>query len=537
MKPSMLIPVSSMESMGHLNQSGVGDDLDCVYGQANIIMTSDMPRLMRFEDRPEPYRRKTKIVCTMGPACWSTERLVEMIDKGMNVARLNFSHGDHTSHGATIDRLNEAQALRPERTISYMLDTKGPEIRTGMLEGGQTVELHAGGLLTLTTDYEFKGNSSRIACSYPKLPLSVREKGLILVADGSITLEVVSISPSAGEVVTRVVNGGKLGERKNMNLPGCVVDLPVISEKDRDDLVNFAIPRGCHFIAASFVQSAADVRHIREILGDAGKHIHIISKIENQAGLKNFDSILAETDGIMVARGDLGMEIPPEKVFLAQKMMIGKCNLVGKPVITATQMLESMVKSPRPTRAEASDVANAVLDGTDCVMLSGETANGDFPLHSVHIMKRICEEAEGVIDYFSLFNRIRISSMTRGSKLDVSESVCSSAVKAAMDVGAKLILAMTETGTTARLVAKYRPAQPIVAISTNPNTTKHLQVVRGCIALCVPSLVGTDKVINKTLESAKAMGLVSTGDKVVAIHGMQEDLSGFSHLMKVLDVR
>ena len=529
------MPVSSVESMAHLNN---GEQTNCVYGQANIVLNSDMPTLMKFEDRQDPYRRKTKIVCTMGPSCWSVERLVEMIDKGMNVARLNFSHGDHASHGATIARLNEALALRPGAKVSYMLDTKGPEIRTGFLETG-SIELHAGNLLTLTTDYSFKGNENKLACSYGKLAKSVREKGIILVADGSVSLEVVSIHPattpgSFDEVVTRIVNGGKLGERKNMNLPGCVVDLPVIGDKDKDDIVNFAIPHGCDFIAASFVQSAKDVKLIRDILGEAGKHIQIISKIENQAGLKNFDAILSETDGVMVARGDLGMEIPPEKVFFAQKMMIGKSNLAGKPVITATQMLESMVKNPRPTRAEASDVANAVLDGTDCVMLSGETANGDFPLHSVDIMRRICEEAENVTDYYSLFNRIKISSI---ANVDVSESVCSSAVKAAMDVKAKLIIAMTETGQTARLVAKYRPAQPIIALSTNEHTVKSLLVVRGALPMQVPSLLATDKVIAKTLETAQQMGLVKSGDKVVAIHGVQEDLTGFSHLMKVMQVK
>ena len=511
--------------------SGVSE---CVYGQANIILTPDMHQLLKFDERNPSMPRKTKIVCTMGPSCWSVERLVEMIDRGMNVARLNFSHGDHPTHAATVERLKQALALRPGKQVSIMLDTKGPEIRTGMLEGGVAVDLHAGSLLTLVTDYTFKGDSTKIACSYPKLPQSVKEKGIILVADGSITLEVVSIGPA--EVVTRVVNGGKLGERKNMNLPGCVVDLPVIGTKDKEDLINFAIPQGCDYIAASFVQSPADVRLIREILGPRGRHIHIISKIENQAGLRNFDAILAESDAIMVARGDLGMEIPPEKVFLAQKMMIGKCNLAGKPVITATQMLESMVKNPRPTRAEASDVANAVLDGTDCVMLSGETAGGDFPLHSVHIMSRICEEAEGVIDYYSLFNRIRISSISKSARLEVAESVCSSAVKAAMDVGAKILIAMTETGQTARLVAKYRPSQPIIALSENDSTVKQLQIVRGISATLLWSNQPTDVAIRSAIDQAKKDGLVRSGDKVVAIHGMQEELSGYSHLMKVLDV-
>jgi len=357
---------------------------------------------------------------------------------------------------------------------------------------------------------------------------------LILMADGSITLEVVEVGTDF--VKTRILNSGKLGERKNMNLPGCKVDLPVIGETDKNDILNFAIPQGCNFIAASFVQHADDVNLIRQILGPRGRHIKIISKIENQAGLQNFDEIMKASDGIMVARGDLGMEIPPEKVFLAQKMMIGKCNLAGKPVITATQMLESMVKNPRPTRAEASDVANAVLDGTDCVMLSGETAGGDFPIHSVHIMRRICEEAESVIDYYSLFNSIRDGTMMRQTTLDIPESVCSSAVKAVLDADCKLIIALTETGHTARLLSKYRPGPPILALSASESTTKHLQITRGVIALQVPSFQGTDHVIRSALEHAKLLGLVKSGDKIVAVHGVQEEVSGHSNLMKVLEL-
>ena len=271
-----------------------------------------MEKLAKFEDTHNKYAKKTQIVCTIGPSCWSVERLVEMIDEGMSVARLNFSHGDHEVHAASVARIREACKLRPGSHVAIMLDTKGPEIRTGFLEDGKAVDLTAGSELTLTTDYSFKGNSSKIAVSYPLLSKSVKVKGKILMADGSVVLEVVEIGEDW--VKTKVLNSGKLGERKNMNLPGCKVELPVIGEKDKNDLINFAIPQGCNFIAASFVQKAEDVRMIREIMGPRGRHIKIISKIENQAGLQNFDEILAESDAIMVARGDLGMEIPPEKV-------------------------------------------------------------------------------------------------------------------------------------------------------------------------------------------------------------------------------
>jgi pyruvate kinase len=517
---------------------------ESVYGQANIVLSSDLSDILLVNKTDDPHLRKTKIVCTMGPSCWSVERLLEMIDRGMDVARLNFSHGDHAGHRATLNRIKEALALRPHKNIGFMLDTKGPEIRTGFLENSQPVDLLAGTQLILTTDYTFKGNASKIAVSYPKLCSSVKEKGIILVADGQISLEVLSIGDN--EVVTRIINGGKLGEKKNMNLPGCKVQLPVIGDKDVDDIVNFAIPEGCHFIAASFVQHPDDVRYIRKILGEAGKHIKIISKIENQSGLKYFDDILEVSDGIMVARGDLGMEVPPEKVFLAQKMMIGKCNLKGKPVITATQMLESMIKNPRPTRAEASDVANAVLDGSDCVMLSGETASGDFPLHAVNIMRRVCEEAESVIDYSSLYNRIKIgvtsqncgASGNAGNILSVAESICASAVKVAMDVGASAVIALTETGKTPKLMAKYRPAQVIVAVAKDPNVLVDLSIVRGVVCHTDAESKTSDQMILASMAWAKKEGIVKAGEKIVAVHGLTltEEYGGMTNLMRILDV-
>merc|ERR1719453_1386256 len=283
--------------------------------------------------------------------------LCKLIEAGMNCARLNFSHGSHEAHGGVVERLQEAMQRYPDKHVGILLDTKGPEIRTGFFkeECGGKIELKQGQDLKLVTDYEFKGDSTTLAITYKALPTAVKPGQIILCADGSLSLKV----KSCGEdhVITEVLNDIAIGEKKNMNLPGVKVELPVLQEKDKNDLVQFGIPQGVDFVAASFVQSAEDVKMIREVLGQQGRQIKIISKIENEEGLKNFDEILTETDGIMVARGDLGMEIPPEKVFLAQKMMIAKCNQKGKPVVTATQMLESMVKAPRPTRAEASEVA------------------------------------------------------------------------------------------------------------------------------------------------------------------------------------
>lgn len=334
--------------------------------------------------------------------------LVKMLDAGMNVARLNFSHGDHTSHGKSLDNLEAALQQRPDKHCAVMLDTKGPEIRTGMLKDGKAIELQANQSLKISTDYTLQGDTTMISCSYKSLPTTVNVGSTIFIADGSLTCEVTEIHDDHIVVVCK--NGVKLGERKNMNLPGAIVDLPTLTEKDENDLQAFGLVRNVDFIAASFVRKASDVEYVRQVLGEKGAHIKIISKIENHEGLQNYDEILATSDSIMVARGDLGMEIPPEKVFIAQKWMIEKANVAAKPIITATQMLESMIKAPRPTRAEASDVANAVLDGSDCVMLSGECANGDYPINAVSIMSKICVEAEKTINYKRMFNDMKLYS-------------------------------------------------------------------------------------------------------------------------------
>jgi len=505
-------------------------------GQSKIVMGDDTSALSKFSDAPDNFNRKCKIICTMGPACWEPEMLLQLIDGGMNIARLNFSHGDHEMHGKTVAKIRDAAKLRPGKHVAIMLDTKGPEIRTGFFRDGvgDKIDLKQGQDLKLVTDYSFKGDSTCIALTYDKLPTSVKPGNTILMADGSLSLKVKECG--ADWVMTEVMNNCKLGERKNCNLPGVKVELPVLQEKDIDDLVNFGIPQGVDFVAASFVQSAEDVHLIRETLGLRGRSIKIISKIENEEGLKNFDAIVEASDAIMVARGDLGMEIPPEKVFLAQKMMISRCNIVGKPVVTATQMLESMTALPRPTRAEASDVANAVLDGTDCVMLSGETAAGAFPMEAVTIMRRICEEAEKVVEYESLYQSLCQTTLEKFKGMTPVESICSSAVKATIDSGCPLIIALTETGHTARVIAKYRPRATILAISASESTVRQLQCVRGVVSMLTASFVGTDSVIQKALEKAKADGMVKTGDCVVAIHGQREECPGHSNLLKMVTV-
>lgn len=506
------------------------------YGQCNILLDDDTSNMSTFADKPDSYNRKCKIICTMGPSCWEPPVLEKLIENGMNIARLNFSHGDHETHGNTVEKIRAAAAKFPDKTVAILLDTKGPEIRTGFFaEGvGDKIDLVQGQDLKLVTDYSFKGDSTCIAISYPALPKSVKPGNTILCADGSLSLTV----KECGEdyVMTEVMNGVALGERKNCNLPGVKVELPVLQEKDKNDLTQFGIPKSVDFVAASFVQNKEDVQLIRKTLGLRGRGIKIISKIENEEGLKNIDGIIEESDGIMVARGDMGMEIPPEKVFLAQKMIIAKCNLVGKPVVTATQMLESMTSLPRPTRAEASDVANAVLDGTDCVMLSGETAGGKFPINAVSIMRRICEEAENVIDYESLYLGLRMGTLKKFQTMSAVESVCSSAVKATIDAGCPLIVVLTETGYTARAIAKYRPKAPILAICASEESIRQLSFVRGVTTVLTGSFVGTDSVIAKALDKAKALGMVKTGDCIVAVHGTREESAGQSNLMKMVVV-
>jgi len=462
--------------------------------------------------------------------------LEKLIDSGMNIARLNFSHGDHEMHGQVVAKIREAAKKRPDKPVAIMLDTKGPEIRTGFFRDdvGKSIELKQGQDLKLVTDYSFKGDSTCIALTYEQLPTSVKLGNTILMADGSLSLKVKEVG--SDWVMTEVMNNCKLGERKNCNLPGVKVDLPVLQEKDKNDLINFGIPQGVDFVAASFVQSADDVKLIRQTLGIRGRSIKIISKIENEEGLKNFDAIVEASDGIMVARGDLGMEIPPEKVFLAQKMMIARCNTLGKPVVTATQMLESMTGLPRPTRAEASDVANSVLDGTDCVMLSGETAAGAFPLEAVTIMRRICEEAEAVVEYDSLYMSLRQVTMQRFKTVTAMESVCSSAVKATIDANCPLIVVLTETGHTARIIAKYRPRAAILAITASDTCARQLQCIRGVVPVLTASFVGTDSVITKALARAKSDGMVKSGDCVVAVHGQREECPGHSNLLKMVVV-
>jgi len=482
-------------------------------------------------------KRHTKIICTIGPKTMTVPMLEKLLDAGMNVARLNFSHGTHEYHGNVIANIRQALANKPSYHCAIMLDTKGPEIRTGKLAPGiESVPIEQGKEYKVTTDLKAFTTLDTIMLDYQDLATSVQPGYKILVADGIIHFTVKAIHPDKTLTVV-AENNNVLTSNKNVHLPGAVVTLPAISEKDREDLL-FGIEQKVDSIAASFIRSPQDIKQIRAILGEPGKHIKIIAKIESTEGLESFDEILKEADGIMVARGDLGVELPMQQIFIAQKMMISKCNASMKPVITATQMLESMILNPRPTRAEATDVANAVLDGTDCVMLSGETASGQYPIEAVQYMDLICKEAEKVeasSDYPTLFEALKKYSLGSGYR-QIPEVVASYAVRSANDLNADSIITITETGTTSRLICKYRPRVPVICITNSPSTAKYLLFSRGSHAYLVSSVRGTDLLIKNAFERAKAEGLLKSGSLVVVVSGVVEEQSGATNMMKVLTV-
>lgn len=466
--------------------------------------------------------RRTKIVCTLGPASDSLEIIKQLINWGMNVARLNFSHGTHEEHAKRVEMVRQA-AGELGTIIGIMLDTKGPEIRTGLLET-DTITLVAGQNIMLTTE-EVKGTTERLSISYKGLPGDVRPGTKILIADGLVELEV--LYADGTEVSCKIVNGGVIGSRKNVNIPGVVVNLPAVTEKDLAD-IGFAVANGFDFIAASFVRTSSDVLAVRKVLEESGADLQIIAKIENHQGVENIDEILKVADGVMVARGDLGVEIPTEEVPLIQKMIIQKCNEVGKPVITATQMLDSMINNPRPTRAEASDVANAIFDGTDAVMLSGETASGKYPVEAVAMMNKIGIRTERALGFEEILGRKEISP-TRTVTDAISYATCSTA----LDLGATAIITSTKSGHTARMVSKYRPKARVIAVTPRMDVVRKLSLVWGVMPLLVSETRSTDEMISASIETALTANYIKCGDLVVITAGVPVGVPGTTNLLKV----
>lgn len=455
--------------------------------------------------------KKTKIVCTMGPNTDNREIMKELALNGMDVARFNFSHGDHAEHR---HRLEILESVREELgiPIASLLDTKGPEIRTGKLKDGKKVTLKEGDLYTLTTE-EIVGDETRGYINYAGLAEDVKPGDRILIDDGLIELHVREVNGT--DIVCRIENGGELGEKKGVNVPGVRVKLPALTDKDKED-IRFGVDAGFDFVAASFVRNADAIREIQEILNEKGSAMQIIAKIENEEGIENIDSIIEASDGIMVARGDMGVEIPAEKVPHIQKMIIRKCNLACKVVITATQMLDSMIRNPRPTRAEVSDVANAVYEGTDAVMLSGETAMGSYPIEAVRMMSQIAEESEKYLDYM-FYQRRKVSAE---NLRNISNTVCYSSVATASDLEAPVIVAPSVSGFTTRMLSKWRPKALIAGLSPSMTAVRQMQLYWGVKPFHAKRAESTDALLFASVELLKEKGIVKEGEIVVATAGV-----------------
>ncbi|WP_100064913.1 pyruvate kinase [Miniphocaeibacter massiliensis] len=467
--------------------------------------------------------KKTKVVCTIGPASEDKETLKEIMKLGMNVCRLNFSHGDHEEH---LIRINNIKEAREELglPIAIMLDTKGPEIRLGDFSVPQ-VQLAIGDKFILTTR-DIEGTKEIVSVSYKDLPKDVKVGGHILVDDGLVDLKIIDITDT--DVITEVQNHGILKSRKGVNIPNTTINLPAITEKDKSDLI-FAIEQGLDFIAASFIRKAQDVLDIRKILEDnGGSHIQIISKIESQEGVDNLDEIIEASDGIMVARGDLGVEIKTEIMPIVQKEIIKKTSFAGKPVITATQMLDSMIRNPRPTRAEVTDVANAILDGTDAIMLSGETAAGNYPIEAVKVMSEIADSTEKSQEFIE-------SSNYRTTWMDTSTTNAISRSTRALSVqlGATAIITATTSGSTPKAVSRIRPLVPIVATTFNKEVLRRLALTWGVYPVQSATCAGTDEVIDRSIMSAMDKGFVKEGDLIVITAGVPVGVGGTTNLIKV----
>lgn len=466
--------------------------------------------------------RKTKIVCTMGPNLFEKHLIAPLMKAGMNVARFNFSHGTYETHQHYYD---EVCRIRDELGLSVatMLDTKGPEIRVRSFKNGR-VTLQNGQLFTLTTD-EVEGDEERVSITYKELPQDIAVGSSILIDDGLIGMQVERID--GADIVCRVLNGGVVSNNKGVNIPNAHLSMPFISEKDHQDIL-FAIKNGYDFIAASFTRCADDIMQIRHILQENNCHtINIIAKIENMEGVENIDEILRVVDGVMVARGDLGVEVPLEDVPSLQKKLIQRGIAAGKPVITATQMLDSMIKNPRPTRAEATDVANAIYDGTSAIMLSGESAVGAYPVEAVETMVRIALRAEADMDYIRRFSR------DTSASTDVTNAISHATVTSAHDLNASAIITVTKSGSTARILSRYRPACVIVGCTTEKHVWRQLALSWGTVPLMIAEESNTDDLFEHAVDAAVQNGLVHDGELVVLTAGVPLGISGTTNLMKV----
>ncbi|MCL6518790.1 MAG: pyruvate kinase [Armatimonadetes bacterium] len=466
--------------------------------------------------------RRTKIICTIGPATESPEMLRRLAKAGMNVARLNFSHGTREGHGRLIQeiRVIEEQIGTP---IAILQDLPGTKLRTGRMPPGG-ISLVAGQRFIFTTR-DVPGSAEEVNLPYPELVRQAVPGGRIFVDDGQLEFKIESATET--DIITQVVIGGVLGAHKGVNMPGARISLPSVTEADIEDL-KFGLEKGIDWVAASFIRSASDLAPIRKIIGDAGKPVRLIAKIEKAEAVEEIDSIINAADGIMIARGDLGVEMPLEQVPVVQKMIIRKCNEAGKPVITATQMLDSMIRNRRPTRAEVTDVANAIYDGTDATMLSGETAIGAFPIEAVEMMSKIAVQAEETIDYRAVQKKKIL-----GAANTVTEAIAQATVEIAGDLNATAIVTPTSSGATARAVSKYRPTAPIIAAATSMATYRQLALLWGVYPMLVKPSRSTDEMISEAVDGVMRAGLVKPNDTIVLTAGVPAGVPGRTNLIKV----
>lgn len=469
--------------------------------------------------------RKTKIICTIGPASESEERLRELMLAGMNVARFNFSHGSHEEHKAKFDRVIKVSS-ELKLPVATLLDTKGPEIRLKDIEGGKT-ELVSGQKFILTTE-EILGNNEKVTITYKGLKDDINVGTTILIDDGLIEMVVDEINET--DIICSVVNGGPISNHKGVNIPGAALSMPYISDVDRSDIM-FGCDMDFDFLAASFVRCKEDILEVRKIIEEHGSHMKIIAKIENTQGIRNLDEILEAADGIMVARGDMGVEIPMEEVPIVQKQMIKKAEALGKHVITATQMLESMIKNPRPTRAEATDIANAIYDGTTAIMLSGESAAGLYPVEAVKTMAKIAERTEEDIDYNSRLRRRKDI-----DNIDTTTAISHATCTTAMDLKAAAIITVTISGFTAGMIARYKPSCPIIACSVSPRTCRQLNLAWGVTPIWIARESTAEDLFDEAVHAAEKEGYIKKGDRVVLTAGVPLGVSGRTNMIRVVEV-
>ena len=468
--------------------------------------------------------KKTKIICTLGPASTEPAVLEKLIKAGMNIARLNFSHGSHEEHAERIKLVREI-ATRLGSPIGILADIQGPKIRTGIINPGP-IQLTEGTEVRLTTDRQKDGNPDFIYVDYPTLVQDVKIGGTIFLADGMIQLTVKAVQGT--DLICEVLNGGELSSKKGVTLPGVSVNLPAIMDKDRSD-IEFVVQQQVDFIAVSFARKAEHLAEIRALVTELGGDQMLIAKIENEEGFRNSEEILQACDGITVARGDLGTEVPPEEVPLIQKFLIEICNSAGKPVITATEMLESMIRNPRPTRAEVTDIAHAILDGTDAIMLSAETAMGKYPVTAVEIMTRVAKSIENSLKFEEILAKKKVSSFPT-----VSDAISHATCQTALDLKAAAIISSTQSGSTARMVSKYRPQAPIVAATPSIRVAQQLALSWGVFPVIVPTANNIDEMLDVSIEATKKTGFIRSNDLVVLTAGVRTGIPGSTNLLQVL---